>query len=424
VTENKQEIKDVIYLMALQGLNYASPLIVFPYLMKVLGAEKFGYIGFSLSINQYLMLLVDFGFNFSATKKIALAKNNPDELNRIFSATLWAKISLLFISFLILLIFAFFIPKFEIYSTTMIILFIMVVANTFSFVWLFQGLGQIRVISIVNSISKLLILPFTFILVKSPEDYNVAAFIQSSVYVFGSLLTILILIKRKYISSWLSIQKLKINEEIKSAFPIFLSSAASSVYTALFAVILGYYSTPIEVGKYTAAEKIMRGFCFLIFTPISQAFYPKVSLLGVSSLQEAQKLTKKILKNITLIMMVLFFLLFFFSSPITHFLGKDYSGTDTIFKIMSIAPLFIASGGILGQFGLLAIGNEKDKRNFQNVYLTGAIVALITVFVLVPHFNSIGASISLLITEISVFTGMFWFNKKLFLTKTFDENYI
>ena len=133
MTDNKRELKDVVYLMALQGLNYVAPLIVFPYLMIVLGAEKFGYIGFSLSVNQYLMLLVDFGFNLSATKKIALAKDNSEELNKIFSATLWAKIGLLFISFLILLIFAFLIPRFKIYSTTLLIMFLMVVANTFSY---------------------------------------------------------------------------------------------------------------------------------------------------------------------------------------------------------------------------------------------------------------------------------------------------
>ncbi len=419
--ENKQEIKDVIYLMMLQGLNYVAPLIVFPYLMKVLGAEKFGYIGFSLSVNQYLMLIVDFGFNLSATKKVALAKNNSQELNEIFSATLWAKIGLLLVSFLILMIFAFFIPKFQLYSSTLLIMFLMVVANAFSFVWLFQGLGKIRIISIINIISKFLILPLTFIFVKSPEDFNIAALIQSLVYVFGSLLTITILIQKKYISNWLIFIKARIKEEIKSAYPIFLSNAATSIYTALFAIILGYYSNPVEVGKYTAAEKIMRGFCFLIFTPVSQAFYPKVSSMNLSSPMKAFALTKKILKFIVGIMLILFIGLFFFSSPLTQFLGKDYNGTDVIFKIMSIAPLFIASGGVLGQFGLLALGNEKDKKNFQNVYLLAAVVSLIAVFSLVPKYYSIGAAIALLSTEIIVFIGMLWFNKKLFLKSSMDK---
>ena len=409
---NKREIKDVGYLMALQGLNYVAPLVVFPYLMIVLGAEKFGYIGFSLAVNQYLMLLVDFGFNLSATKKIALAKDNSEELNKIFTATLWAKIGLLLVSLLILIIFAFLIPRFQIYSTTLLIMFLMVVANTFSFVWLFQGIGKIRIISIINIISKFLILPLTFILVKSSNDYNIAAFIQSFVYILGSVITVVLLVQKKIISNWFIIIKRDIKEELKAAYPIFLSNAATSVYTALFVIILGYYSTPVEVGKYAAAEKIMRGFCFLIFTPVSQAFYPKISSLSISSPKIAMDLTKRILMIICGIMLILFVFLFFFSSPIMHFLGKDYTGTDSVFKIMSIAPLFIALGGVLGQFGLLAMGTEKDKKNFQKTYFIAAIVALITIFSLVPAYLAIGASIALLLTEITVFSGMFWYNRK------------
>ena len=420
MTDNKREIKDVVYLMALQGLNYVAPLIVFPYLMIVLGAEKFGYIGFSLSVNQYLMLLVDFGFNLSATKKIALAKNNSEELNKIFSATLWAKIGLLFISFLILLIFAFLIPRFKIYSTTLLIMFLMVVANTFSFVWLFQGLGKIRIISIINIISKFLILPLTFIFVKSSNDYNVAALIQSFVYILGSVITLGVLLYIKIITNWFTIIKNEIKEELKVAYPIFLSNAATSVYTALFVIILGYYSTPAEVGKYAASEKIMCGFCFLIFTPISQAFYPKISSMSLSSPKNSLDLTKKILIFVIGIMIILFIFLFFFSSTIMHFLGKDYEGTEIIFRIMSIAPLFIASGGVLGQFGLLAIGNEKDKKNFLKTYFVAAFVALISVFYLVPKYFSIGASLALLLTEFTVFIGMLWFNKKNIFQRSFD----
>ncbi len=414
--ENRREIKDVIYLVALQGLTYVAPLIVFPYLMKVLGAEKFGIIGFSLSINQYLMLLVDFGFNFSATKKIAQAKENKEEINKIFSATLWSKIGLLIISFFVLLIFAFFIPKFSIYSTTMLIMFLMVVANAFSFVWLFQGLGKIKIISIINIISKLSILPLTFILIKSPNDYNKAALIQSLVYILGSCISITVIISNKYVTEWLKILRIRIIEEIKDAYPIFLSNAASSIYTALFVIILGYFSSPVEVGKYTAAEKIMRGFCFLIFTPVSLAFYPKICSMNLENRNNAINLTKRILFFVSVIMLLLFVFLFIFSFPLVNFLGKDYHGSDLVFKIMSIAPIFIAAGGVLGQLGLLAIGNEQDKKNFQKTYFIAAFIAIIAILILAPFYYSTGAAIALLITEISVFFGMLWFNKDVLFT--------
>lgn len=416
-TEHKKEIFDVVYLLALQGINYVFPLLVFPYLMVTLGAEKFGYIGFSMSVIQYLMLIVDFGFNLSATKRVALHKDNKEKLEQIVSSTLLAKLGLLLLSFFILLIFAFAIPRFAIYSSTMLVLFLMVVANTFSFIWLFQGLGKIRVISFVNIISKLAILPLTFILVKGENDYLLAASIQSGVYVFGAIITCVILYKNKYVSHWFKSTFNHIKAELAASYPIFLSTAASSIYTASYAVILAYFSNPVEVGKYTAVEKIMRGFCYLILIPITQSFYPKISSMSVSNSHEASKLIRKISIFVWGLMILVFILMFFCSPYLVDFLGKDYKGSLAIFRIMSVVPIFISLGGIFGQLGILAMGTDKDKKYFQRTYFIAGIVALSSIFILTPHYQAIGAAASLFLTELTVLTGMFWYGRKYIFQK-------
>lgn len=415
--KNTRELKDVFYLIALQGINYVMPLVVYPYLMIVLGAEKFGYIGFSMSITQFFLLIVDFGFNFSATKQIAVNKNDSSKIREIFWSTIFAKATLLAISFLLLLIVSFTIPQFQIYRSTMLMFFIMVIANAFSFVWYFQGLGKIRFVSIINVISKISILPLTFIFVKKPEDFSIAALIQVSVFVMSTLLSIAVLLKSKQVPSFWLPNKKRILGEIKTSYPIFLSTIASSFYTALFAVILGFFSTAEEVGKYTAAEKIVRAFCYLIFMPVSQAFFPKISAMSKESKEKAAKLLNKILYILGALMLIVSFILFFFSSYITNFIGEGYQGLEHLFKIMSLIPLFVALGGIMGQLGLLAIGDEREKKNFQNAYFIAGIIALITIFVLVPSYYAVGASIALLITECSVFMLMFWYVRNIVKNK-------
>lgn len=401
-----KEIWDTIYLLALQGFNYIFPLLVYPYLMVTLGAEKFGYIGFSMTITQYLMLVVDFGFNLSATKRVALYKNDKSKLDEIASATLLAKIGLLLVCLLAVFILAFCVPQFRVYSQTLLILFLMVVGNTFSFVWLFQGLGKIRILSFVNIISKLLILPLTFVLVKTKEDYLLAATIQSAVYILGALITYIIIYQNKYIGHWFKTTLKTISREVRASYPIFLSTAASSIYVASYVLILGYFADPVEVGKYTAVEKIMRGFCYLIFVPLSQSFYPKISAMSVDNLQNSTKLVRKILMFIFVAMSGVFVVMFFLSPYLVAFLGKDYAGTDTLFRIMSAVPIFIGLGGVLGQLGLLAMGNKTDKRNFKRTYLTAAVIALISITILAPCLQSTGAAISLFLTELSVALGM------------------
>lgn len=411
---NAREIKDVFYLVALQGINYVMPLVVFPYLMAVLGAEKFGYIGFSTALIQFFMLIVDFGFNFTATKEVALHKDNPQLLRNIFWNTLTAKTGLLTASFIIFTLLMYAVPRFSVYRSTAFIFFLMVVGNTFSFVWYFQGLGKIRLVSIANIISKLLILPLIFWFVKTPNDYLKAAFIQASVYLFSALLTTGILVLGKMLPAYQKPAWEQIQTGLRSAFPVFLSMVASSLYVALFAVILGFFSTPSEVGKYTAAEKIMRSFCYLILLPISQAFFPKISAMSQSAKNDAYLLIKKITFSVGGIMLLVFMILFFFSEFILTLLGKDYEGIGTLFHIMAFIPFFIAIGGIYGQLGMLALGDEQDKRHYQNVYFMASAVAIATIFALVPHYKAVGATIALLITEgIVAFVLFYKFHKNI-----------
>jgi len=416
MSSNTREIKDVFYLIALQGINYIAPLLVLPYLIMVLGAEKFGYIGFSLAVTQYLMLLVDFGFNFTATKRIALAKDNQAELNRIFTSTLYAKIGLLAVSFLALLAVSQ-VPQFAVYRQTMFVMFLTVVGNAFLFVWLFQGLGQIRFIAIFNAIAKLSILPLTFVFVKSEGDYLVAAFLQSSVSIFAMLVSVVYVVKKKWVKIDTFVRK-NVISALKESFPIFLSGAATSVYTASFVLVLGYFAVAEAVGQYSAAERIMRGFCWLIFIPVSQAFFPKISALSQSAPNEAKRLIKKLALIVGAAMLIVFFVLFFLSDYLMLFLKDDFEGIDLIFRIMAIVPFFVALGGVFGQLGLLALGDERDKMNFQRVYLIAGTFALISVFVSVPLFGATGAAVSLLMTEIVVCVLMVWFGRKILKKST------
>lgn len=415
IMQYQREVKDIFYLIALQGLNYMAPILVLPYLMVVLGAEKFGYIGFSLAICQYLNVLVDFGFNFSATKKIALLKHDKTSLDKVFSATVYAKLILLSLSFFILLGLSS-ILQFAVYRTTLLIMFLVVVGNSLLFVFLFQGLGEIRLVSIVNAIAKLAILPLTFIFVKSPEDVNIAAFLQSLVAVFASILS-LILIYRKKCVNLVKVSFSAISSEIKDSMPLFLSTASSTVYVACFVVILGFFGDAEEVGRYSAVDRIMRALCSLILVPIFQVFYPKVSSMANENYIGALKLSKKLLIVTFVSTLILSVIMFIGSFVSVDLLGADYIGTEGLFKIMAFTPIFIGTGGIVGQCMMLALGGKKEKIYFQNTYIVAVVVALFFVLLLTPMYKSTGTAYALLITEFTVMVLLIIFSKKYLITR-------
>ena len=398
------EIGDTLWLMILQGLNYLAPLLVWPYLMTVLGAEQFGCISFAIAANQYLMIIVDFGFNFSSTKEIALAKGNQESINRLFSETLVAKLLLLAGAFVLLLVIVA-IPKFRIYAQTSLILFSMVVCSALTCVWLFQGLGKIRIVSIINCVSKIAILPLTFVLVRTSNDTLVAAYILGGVYVVSAILSLL-LVRLQRLARLVAITWSGIKAILKDSFPIFVSNAASSIYAMLFVVILGYFALPDEVGKYAAAEKLMRMACYAVWLPVSQAFFPKICQTAGHNRAETRRTLRRLFVIMTAAMLFIGGILFFFARPLSEWLGRDYAGFEPIAKILSIVPLFVAVGGVAGQLGLLTMGNERDKKHFQNIYLSAAGLSVVLAFALVPHFQAIGAGIALLLTECFVCVGM------------------
>lgn len=397
IKDNSHEVKDVLYLVILQGLTYVVPLLVLPYLMETLGPEKYGYIGFSVAAIQYMMLIVDFGFNQSATKRIALAKDNQEELNKIFSATVYAKLFLLTICFAIVVALSF-VPQFKVYSSTLYVMFLTVVGQAFLFVFLFQGLGQIKWISIINAIAKISILPFTFLIVKHEDDYLLAALIQSMVSVVAAVISLIMVYKKHWVKL-LPINTALIKNEIKESFPLFISTAATSMYTALFAIILGYISNPYEVGIYTSSDRLIRALCYMLMVPVLQVFYPYISRLAVTNKEDAIQLFNKLL-IFSFASMSIFSILTFFGGPYAiSFLREDFKDSGIILQIMSILPVAIGIGGVAGQFGLLAIGGQKEKIIFRNIYVIAAVVALISVTILSIYLGAEGAAIAIVITE-------------------------
>lgn len=396
-------LRDTMWLVGLQGLNYLVPLLVWPYLMVVLGAEGFGKIGFALALCQFMMLVVDFGFNLTATKQVALAAGKQ-EVSQIAADTMGAKLSLL-LGAMVVVAAVLCIPRFAAYRAVTWVMFPMVAGHVFTMQWLFQGLGKIRVVSVVNCVCRLCILPLTFLMVKGEGDVLPAAAIQAGTYILSGLI-MLALTWHMHLITFCRTTIARIRHALGMSVPIFLSNATSSLYATLFVVFLGYFASSQEVGCYTAAEKVMRVCCYIVLLPAVQAYYPRISQMAQTDRVAAQRIVKRIVIVISCLMLSAGVALFFFSEQIMSLLGKDYGATQVLFRILAIVPLLVALGGVTGQLGLLAMGGEKDKTRFRNVYFVAACVSLITIFAFAPKWGSAGAAWALLITEATVAAGM------------------
>ena len=88
-------VKNMTALGVLQIANYLIPLLVLPVVSRVLGATLFGSVGYAQNIVSYLTLLVNFGFEYSATRQVALAGDDKEKKRQLFWAVITAKAGLM-----------------------------------------------------------------------------------------------------------------------------------------------------------------------------------------------------------------------------------------------------------------------------------------------------------------------------------------
>jgi O-antigen/teichoic acid export membrane protein len=103
--------RNFFYSTILTGANYVFPLIVFPYISRVLGVANIGACNFVDSIVNYFCIFSMLGINVVGVREIAKAKQDKNELNSCFSSIFTINTILTSIALLVYIICSYSIPK-------------------------------------------------------------------------------------------------------------------------------------------------------------------------------------------------------------------------------------------------------------------------------------------------------------------------
>lgn len=395
---DKKIIKNISSLFGIQGANYIIPLITLPYLVRVLGPEGYGVVGFSFAIMQYFCLLTDYGFNLSVTRKIAM--NNTDKINisNIFWHVLICKIILAGFGFLILFVVVNVVGKLYVMSSVLYSSYLMVIGNVLFPIWLFQGKEKMGWIAIANITSRLLALPLIFLLIKNQNDEVVSALITSFSNIVAGLISLFFVYKNR----WILIVKPRlsgIQHEFKDGWHVFISTAAISLYTTSTTVILGFITNNQVVGYYIAADKLRMAAQGLL-SPITQSFYPRINLVMKKNENDGFRLIRKLLKYLSLFTFLISFSLFILAPMLIDLIyGNTYIRSVGVLMILAWLPFIIGLSNMFGIQTMLVLGLRS---NFSKILITAGFLNLGIIFPLTYFLAEQGAAFSVLITEISV----------------------
>jgi polysaccharide transporter, PST family len=398
--EYKRIVENFISLSILNGLNYLFPLISLPYLVRVLGPEKYGTVAFSLIVMQYIILFTNYGFVISATKLVSIYKGNKERLSVIFSSVI--SIRLLFcLIMMVVLIAASFI--FKRISTDLLLYafgFLYVLGEALTPIWFFQGIQKMKFVTLINLISKGFFTILIFFVIRSVDDYSKVVLLQALGFLLASGFSIYLIIGRMGIH--FKIPDLKfIKWILRDGWHVFLSTLSMNLYRNMNGFILGILTNDTLVGYYVAAEKIIKGLQG-IASPLSESLFPYFSekFRGKEDHLHFDKIIK--IGKYYFVVLSLLVLVCFFSAPvvINLLLGKKYLVTVLNFRIMSMVIVFGAMNYLFGIVGLINMGYEKQ---FTRMVIISGIVSIILNFVTIPLFQDKGAAFCLVFSEFTLF---------------------
>lgn len=398
--ERRTVLQNFASLSVLQAITYLLPVLILPYLFRMLGPEKFGLIAFAQAFVQYFMILTDYGFSISATKEISLCQHDHAEVSKVFSSVMTAKVGLAFLSLLLVSGVVYFIPKFREDWMVYVLSFGTVLGNTLFPVWFFQGTEKMKYIADLNIAGGILTVILIFFSVRGPQDYLLVPLISSSVTLITGFLGQYIAFKHLGISFRFP-GYTSLRDQLTAGWDIFVSIVAINAYTTTRIFAIGLLTNNTITGFYSIAERFA-GLCQTFpLSSFSQALFPRLSKVYHKSRARAFEFMQRIQLITVTISLLCLPPIFVFADPIIRIIfGGHFPETVLSFRLLLISVFFISSNAFRVQF-LLVCGKT---RIYSQIHVIMAMIGLPMIFLLIDSFSYVGAAIATILIELGIFT--------------------
>lgn len=396
IKSNHVVLKNMTWLTVLQFANYLIPLLIIPYIVRVLGADTFGKVSYAQNIISYLTIIINFGFDYSATREIAINKYNREIRDTIFWTVIRQKLLLMFVSFSILMVLYFSFDKVANNFTLYLFVFLLNFGVVIFPVWFFQGMEDMKAMSVFNMLVRSSGLFFTFIFVKNQQHYLLYPLLISIGYFVSGFFSFLYVIKHYQIGRFQWKNKSNVNI-LRISTPIFLNTLFATMYTTANLTIIGLYYDDFTIGLFGGVQKIIVAIMMITNTPLNLAIFPQISRKFNESKIVGKIFLNKILKRIAIYGLTVSIITFIFADPLVKIiLGAEFISVVPLMKLLSALPFLVIIASLFTIQGLYAAGLQKYA---PYIGATLGIVSITFNLIIIPQYGIIGAGWAWIISE-------------------------
>ncbi len=422
-TENRRLINNFTNYGIFQVFNYIVPLITIPYIVRVIGSEKFGNISLALAVIYYFRIITEYGFSITGVQLIAQSGDNRQNKSEIYSTILYIQTFFMIIGFLILLAMTHYIPTLRYEARIYIFTYGIVPANVLMTLWYFIGSERVSYINLINFVGRLIYIIGIFIFIQKADDYYLIPVINSLAYLFSGLVSIFLIIKKFKLHIKMPCL-VNIKKYIVDGWPLFISNFGINLYRNTNIIILGFIADKEIVGLYSAGEKIIKA-VQSVFAPITQTLFPFISRVSIEDPSKSIRLITKILKYMAILSGTITLFIIIFADQITRItLGSQFLIAKSVIQIGALVILF----GVLNYIiGIIFMTNFGLKKEFSKSVIITGIANIIICYILTFRFGIIGTSVSFAGAEfillLSILLYLIKYKSHNYFSNNFDTNY-
>ncbi len=370
------------------------PLISFPYVSRILLPDGTGKVSFATSLISYFLMFAQLGIPTYGIRACAKVRDDKQELSRTAHELLIINLVMTVISYAALALALIFVPRLRSERLLYIVCSLTIFFTSIGMEWLYKALEQYTYITVRSIIFKLVSLVAMFALVHAKEDYviyggiTILASSASNVMNFFHA--------RKYIFMR-PVGGYRFKPHLKAVAIFFAMSCASTIYTHLDTVMLGFMDTDATVGYYNAAVRI-KNILVSIVTSLGTVLLPRAAYyVEHHQMDEFRTISRKALNFVfaAAAPMMLYFILFA-RDGIFLLSGEEYAGSILPMQLAMPTLMFIGLSNVLGIQILVPMGKEKTV---LYSIIAGAVADVILNISLIPPYGASGAAAANMIAE-------------------------
>lgn len=402
----KSLFKNTIYKAMLSFVNIVIPLLIGPYITKLLDIELYGIYNKVYANLQLFLTFATFGVYVYGVKEISKIRNDKEKVSVLLSNLFTVSVITNVIVAGIYIIFSL-VSSAGITTKIYMVMLVQFLANICLIEYVNEALENYKFITIKTFIVKIIYMVCLFLFVKHPDDIVIYAIIINCTVLLNNLISFIYAKKRIKIS----IKKLNLKKYVPSLFMILIITNIDLLYSQLDRVMLGNFVNNVSVTIYYIPYYIVSTLVSIPYSIINVSI-PRLSFLlendGKKNYEES--LNKAISALMFIIIPMCFGVFVLAKEIITLYAGNKYDAIIPVLMLACIVRIIISIESTL--IHLVMYPNNKEKKIVQFTLITGILnVILNTALLIFKIFTPFTAMLTTGISELVLVIILYYYAK-------------